>query len=213
MMLLLALLLGADAYPAPKTPIEVVRVVDGDTLVANIPGWPDVVGKRIHIRIMGIDAPELHGAHSDHELEDAKRAKSRLEKWLAEAKEVRLTAVYRDKYYRLLADISVDGRDVGKRLLAARLAQPYEGGTKVLWDDWSQRSAATPIQSGPTSSPSASVGMNATDSGSPTEFSPTAPEKTSSACSGTTVWSMRAKCGTSMPPSWRRHRLRRLNLR
>ena len=37
----------------------VVRVCDGDTVVVDIPEYPDVVGKDIRVRLAGVNAPEL----------------------------------------------------------------------------------------------------------------------------------------------------------
>ena len=40
---------------------QLVSVYDGDTFKVNIDGWPDIVGKKISIRIYGIDTPEIRG--------------------------------------------------------------------------------------------------------------------------------------------------------
>ena len=37
----------------------------------------------------------------------------------------------RDKYFRILAGIRADGRDVGRMLIEAGLAVQYDGGTKT----------------------------------------------------------------------------------
>ena len=40
---------------------QVTSIYDADTLRADIEGWPDTIGKRISVRVNGIDAPELKG--------------------------------------------------------------------------------------------------------------------------------------------------------
>jgi len=35
-----------------------------------------------------------------------------------------------DKYFRILVDVEVDGQDLGKRLIEAGLAGPYDGGKR-----------------------------------------------------------------------------------
>ena len=40
---------------------EVTSIYDADTFRVNIEGWPDIVGKHVSIRVLGIDAPELRG--------------------------------------------------------------------------------------------------------------------------------------------------------
>ena len=39
--------------------VIVERVIDGDTIVISIPNVPEVFGKKISVRIAGIDTPEL----------------------------------------------------------------------------------------------------------------------------------------------------------
>ena len=52
------ILLLAIAGP-PLPPPENVTVHDGDTIIVDFPTLPDVFGKRIEIRLNGIDTPEL----------------------------------------------------------------------------------------------------------------------------------------------------------
>jgi endonuclease YncB( thermonuclease family) len=39
--------------------IEIVSVYDGDTIFVNVSDWPDIIGKRIGVRLRGIDCPEI----------------------------------------------------------------------------------------------------------------------------------------------------------
>ena len=52
---------------------------------------------------------------------------------LRESKTIRLTGIERDKYFRILADVSLDGIDLGRLLLEAKLAVPYTGAKKLEW--------------------------------------------------------------------------------
>lgn len=38
---------------------EVTSIYDGDTFRVNISSYPDIIGKRIPIRVKGIDTPEI----------------------------------------------------------------------------------------------------------------------------------------------------------
>lgn len=114
-------------------PIEVVSVYDGDTFSVNMPKWPDVVGKKIGIRIRGIDAPELLDQRKEVKAL-AQKAKTHVADRLNKAKKVELRHLSRDKYFRLDADVFVDGEDLGKELIDMGLAKPYDGGTKPKWD-------------------------------------------------------------------------------
>lgn len=108
---------------------QIVSVHDGDTFTVNMVGWPEVVGKKIGIRIKGIDTPELH----DKRVEI--RAKAMIARTftclkLKSASSITLKNLSRDKYFRLDADVLVDGQNLGKMLLERKLAVPYNGGMK-----------------------------------------------------------------------------------
>ena len=40
---------------------DVTSIYDADTFKVNIKHWPDVIGKHISIRVLGVDAPEIRG--------------------------------------------------------------------------------------------------------------------------------------------------------
>lgn len=97
-------------------------VLDGDTIVLG----------REHIRIANIDAPEIGHPKCDAELRLGEVARRRLTELLGQGK----IAVHRgdpgtgrmkDRYGRTLATVSVDGRDVGRILVAEDLARPWTG--------------------------------------------------------------------------------------
>lgn len=116
---------------SPK--IEVVSIYDGDTFIANIKNWPKIIGHRISIRINGIDAPEMHDKDKAvHEL--AVQAKMFVVEKLRNAKKVEIKNLERDKFFRIDADIYVDGQLLSDMLLKEKLAVPYHGGHKLDWD-------------------------------------------------------------------------------
>lgn len=96
-------------------------IVDGDTV------W---IGGQ-NVRIAGIDAPETHDYRCASELELGERAARQLQE-LLNSGPVRMTSIDRDrdKYGRLLRNLSVNGRDVGDALIASGVARPYAGGRK-----------------------------------------------------------------------------------
>lgn len=132
----LVLLLSATAlaaHPGPSiTGVEWLYCRDGDTCVFTIAGWPPVVGQRIPVRLLGIDAPERRGRCAE-ETRLAQRAAEFLTALLSHAREIELREVGRDKYFRLLARIHADGVDVGQALLEAGLAREYKGGRREPW--------------------------------------------------------------------------------
>ncbi|POP51226.1 nuclease [Zhongshania marina] len=113
--------------------VAAVRTIyDGDTFRVNIDGWPAVVGDSMPVRIKGIDTPELRGK-CQREKEAARAAKQFSVARLREGKLIELKGIERDKYFRLLAEVWVDGVSLGEQLILGGFAVPYGGGTKVDW--------------------------------------------------------------------------------
>lgn len=110
----------------------IVRVYDGDTFYCNIDSWPDILGKNIGIRLAGIDTPEIRGT-TGRENDLAKEAKLFAQSEILTALKIELHNIKRGKYFRIIADVSVDGNDLSTLLLDAGLAKPYDGGTRPEW--------------------------------------------------------------------------------
>ena len=72
----------------------------------------------------------FHGK-CDQEKLLARKAQAFTQGILEEAKQVELVDMRRDKYFRVLAGIRADGRDIARQLIEAGLAVPYNGGTKT----------------------------------------------------------------------------------
>lgn len=112
--------------------VTVERVVDGDTIVISILDLPEVFGKKVSVRVAGIDTPEMRGK-CPYEQELANRAKDRVEGIIMRGRVISLGNVKRDKYFRLLADVLVDGENVAATLVEEGLAVTYSGGRKRDW--------------------------------------------------------------------------------
>jgi endonuclease YncB( thermonuclease family) len=111
---------------------RVVGVYDGDTVTVSIKGWPPLIGESVSVRIAGIDTPEIRGQCAG-EKALAMQARTLTRQLLSSARSVELRNLQRDKYFRILADICIDGQDLGDILIQRRLALPYTGGTKSSW--------------------------------------------------------------------------------
>lgn len=113
---------------------SVVSVYDGDTFTAsfNNKSWPAIIRDSVGVRVFGVDTPEMTDKR-DSVKALAKKAKEFTAAKLHGAKRIRLYQMRRDKYFRIVATVLVDGKDLGEMLIWANLAKPYNGGTKTAW--------------------------------------------------------------------------------
>ncbi|WP_157016521.1 thermonuclease family protein [Mesorhizobium xinjiangense] len=118
-------------FPGPVE-AHVLRIIDGDTLVAEATIWPGHVVTAT-IRLRGIDAPETRAA-CEEERRTAARAREALSA-LVGTGPVRISNISAGKYYgRVLADVeTADGRGLTGEMLARRLVRPYAGGRRQPW--------------------------------------------------------------------------------
>lgn len=98
-----------------------IVVVDGDTIR---------VGAE-KIRILGLDAPEIHG-RCEAERVQAAEARGYLRGLLAQAEPV-IERRRLDKYRRTLARVTIGGRDVADLMIRQGLARPYHGERRRPW--------------------------------------------------------------------------------
>lgn len=113
---------------------KVISIYDADTFRVNIEGWPSIVGENISIRVSGIDAPEIRGKCPE-EKQAAQRAKQKTVDLITAASNIELKNMVRGKYFRIVADVYVDGINLSNRLVELGHAVAYDGGTKISWCD------------------------------------------------------------------------------
>lgn len=133
--LLLTLFLLSVARTHGGEPIlvdEVLRVYDGDTFFVNIKGWPPIVGENIGIRIRGIDTPEIRGK-CPKEKELAVKARDFVNDLLSNASSIQLHNIERGKYFRVIADVLVDGIQLRAAIQESSFGRSYQGGSRRGW--------------------------------------------------------------------------------
>ena len=106
--------------------VEYVRNYDGDTMTVNIPGVHPLFENEIGIRVRGIDTLEIREKYP-FEKQKAKETKTLIEGILNRANEITLHDIEREKYFRIVASVIVDGQNLSDLLLAKKLAVPYDG--------------------------------------------------------------------------------------
>ncbi len=99
-------------------PGEVDRIIDGDSLVVHVRIMPSVELHGIHVRLHGINAPELRH-------EGGAAARDFLRSLLPEGAEITLVSSQEDKYGRLLARVLLaNGSDASSLMLSSGNALP-----------------------------------------------------------------------------------------
>jgi micrococcal nuclease len=113
---------------------EVRSIYDGDSFRVNINGWPDIIGKSVPIRVLSVDAPEMRGKCEAEKLA-ARIAKQHTVALLRSGKMIELTNMQRGKYFRILANVIIDGKSLADSLVSNGLARRYDGGKRGGWCD------------------------------------------------------------------------------
>lgn len=107
--------------------VEVVRVIDGDTLIVDRDGAEE------RVRVLGIDAPEV--ARDGSPGEPCAAEATALTERLTDGGEVEVitdpSQSETDRYGRTLAYVEADGRDVSAELLREGLAEVYESAPDI----------------------------------------------------------------------------------
>jgi len=107
-------------------------VYDGDTFRVDINSLSPIAGKNIPIRVNGVDTPEIRGK-CPYEKKLAYMVKDFVMNKLLKAKRVELKNIQRGKYFRIIADVFVDGVSLEQELLDNGLAYKYSGKKKLGW--------------------------------------------------------------------------------
>jgi micrococcal nuclease len=137
---LLALLLFAAPAAASEARYAgvVEQVIDGDTLVVDVPDWP-LPFRHARVRIHGIDTPESRrgrsGAKCESELRAGQSVKAWMKRLLPKGTKIKLQWMDKhDKYGRPVMRVFLpDGRNLGREMLRQHLAKSYDGGRKGKW--------------------------------------------------------------------------------
>lgn len=137
---MMALVMSNTAY-AQKQPVgvtydvEVLRVIDGDTIAYKADFLPAPLKKELSIRVFGVDTPEK-GGRAKCPAENIKgQAATAFTKQLVESATKRQIVLYSwDKFGgRVLGDIILDGVSLRGLLIQKGYAREYYGEAKTSW--------------------------------------------------------------------------------
>ena len=109
--------------------VSVASVYDGDTFKINLNCSLAVYCEKVPVRVRGVDTAEIKGKTA-REKKLAQQAKEFTKNFLAQ-EPVNLSNCGRDKYFRLLCDVTNgQGQDLARELIKRDLGYSYQGGTK-----------------------------------------------------------------------------------
>lgn len=109
--------------------VKYIKNYDADTVTFNIPNVHPMIGQNINVRVKGVDTPEMRTKNSC-EKKKAILAKQKVQELLIQASKIDLINVSRGKYFRVVADVIIDGNSLSDYLLKNGYAYAYDGGTK-----------------------------------------------------------------------------------
>lgn len=117
---------------------RVIKVYDGDTITiaSKIPKLKNSQIYKFHVRLNGIDTPEIK-THDEDEKNIAIKARDALSDKILN-KDVILKNVKIEKYGRLLCDIYYNNINLNEWLITNRYAVKYDGGTKISPTSWTK---------------------------------------------------------------------------
>lgn len=126
--ILLAAFLFVSPGHAQTLDVTIVRIIDGDTFVAERDG------QQIRVRVSNIDTPEKgRRAACQAERKLAEQATKFARDFLGRTAQIHIDPKRpTDFYRRTLATVSVDGHDLGAALISQGLAKPWRG----RQEDW-----------------------------------------------------------------------------
>ncbi len=114
--------------------VTIIRIIDGDSIVANIDLGDYLCFEKRTIRLANLDTPELNG-DTEKERMLAVKAKLFMESKLLIGQEYLFISTEKaDKYGRSLGSIhDKEGKDLATQLIQNGFAIDYTGGTKKDW--------------------------------------------------------------------------------
>lgn len=119
-------------YAGTATISRIISVYDGDTFRCDLANYPPIIGENIGIRVNGIDTPEMRDKRPEIKAL-AVKARDYVRKLFAKAQSIELKNLKRGKYFRIVADVYVDGESLTDSMIEMGYAHPYDGGKKQGW--------------------------------------------------------------------------------
>lgn len=114
---------------------QILRVIDGDTVVISAPFLPQPLKPELSLRLLGVDTPEKGSRAKCHQEDDlSNHAMSFVQDKIKNAKTYQVIIKDWDKFGgRVLGHIIVDNEDLSELLIKNHYAKSYWGQKKESW--------------------------------------------------------------------------------
>lgn len=117
---------------------DINRVYDGDTFFINLKGLPPVLGHDLSIRVADMDAPELRSRCDTPERRLQERtygamSRDHLIGLIENSESIVLHNLRRDSFFRIIADVLIDGDDLKDIMVKDGFAHYAVGGLRGGW--------------------------------------------------------------------------------
>ena len=122
--MLLPLAFAGDKSYDYKRVSQFASNYDGDTMTVDIQDWPPILGDHVKIRIAGIDTPEIKGKCAQ-EKALAIKVRDYVNLLLTEGNSIIIRNWKRGTFFRVVADVDIDGIDLGWDLVSKGYAHIY----------------------------------------------------------------------------------------
>jgi endonuclease YncB( thermonuclease family) len=140
-MLVAALLVSATPALAQKTPAgvtydaQIVRIIDGDTVVIAAPYLPAPLKPELAVRVFGVDTPEKgFRGQCASEKQRGEQASTFTKDLIAATKKHQVVLYSWDKFGgRILGDLILDSKSLRALLITNGFAREYYGDAKQSW--------------------------------------------------------------------------------
>ena len=109
--------------------VNCIETIDADTVTFDISNIHPLLDKNVKDRAKGVDAPEIK-TKNNCEKKKGNHAKYIVTKLLKKAKRIELKNIKRGSFFRIVADIIIDGTSLSDYLLKNGLAYSYDGKKK-----------------------------------------------------------------------------------
>lgn len=126
---------ASAAEPGVIYPINITRVIDGDTVAFEAPWLLPPLKPELSIRVYGVDTPEKSfRAKCESEAARGEAASEFTKAQIAQAQDIKMELLDWDKYGgRVLGDVLLDGESLRKMLIDQGYAREYYGEAKQSW--------------------------------------------------------------------------------